>query len=104
MKYSLGVIGNSSSGILEAPSFKIPSINIGNRQDGRLQSLSTINCKGNVYQILKALKRMTSKNFLKVVKKTKNIYYKKNTEIKIVSTIENKDLEKLNKKKFYEKN
>ena len=43
LKYSDGVVGNSSSGILEAPSFKIPTLNIGNRQLGRYKSESIIN-------------------------------------------------------------
>ena len=43
LKYSNGVVGNSSSGILEAPSFKIPTLNIGNRQLGRYKSESIIN-------------------------------------------------------------
>ena len=44
LKYSSGIIGNSSSGILEAPSFKIPIINIGDRQRGRIQAKSILNC------------------------------------------------------------
>ena len=51
MRYSSGIIGNSSSGILEAPSFKIPTINIGERQGGRLQSNSVINCPGKEKRI-----------------------------------------------------
>ncbi|MBA4369361.1 MAG: UDP-N-acetylglucosamine 2-epimerase (hydrolyzing), partial [Desulfobacterium sp.] len=44
MKYATAVIGNSSSGIVEAPSFKIPTINIGDRQKGRIQAASILNC------------------------------------------------------------
>lgn len=104
MKYSSGVVGNSSSGILEAPSFKIPTINIGNRQEGRLQAASIINCEGKVSLIKSSLNKALSKKFLKSIKFTKNLYYQKSTEEKILSVIEKVNLKNLNKKKFYEKN
>jgi len=44
LKHSAMIIGNSSSGLLEAPSFGIPTINIGERQKGRIQATSVINC------------------------------------------------------------
>ena len=53
MYYSEGVVGNSSSGILEASSFKIPSLNIGNRQLGRIQPFSVINVNSTRNQIYK---------------------------------------------------
>ena len=55
MKYAEFVLGNSSSGIIEAPVFKIPTINIGDRQKGRLQSPSVINCNSDAYEIEKAI-------------------------------------------------
>lgn len=56
MQYAEAVIGNSSSGIMEAPSFHIPTINIGERQKGRLQAESTINCNPDKEAIIKAIK------------------------------------------------
>lgn len=50
------VIGNSSSGLYEAPSFKIPTVNIGNRQKGRLMAGSVINCNCSKDEIVKAIK------------------------------------------------
>ncbi|MBQ7646793.1 MAG: UDP-N-acetylglucosamine 2-epimerase, partial [Clostridia bacterium] len=44
LKYAEAVIGNSSSGIIEAPSFEVPTVNIGSRQEGRVQAKSVINC------------------------------------------------------------
>jgi len=59
------LIGNSSSGIIDAPYFKIPSINVGSRQDGRLRHLSVIDTAGDVNSILEAIKIATSNEFRK---------------------------------------
>ena len=56
IKYSEAVIGNSSSGIMEAPVFHIPTVNIGDRQKGRSQSESIINCDTDVHSIVEAIK------------------------------------------------
>ena len=56
MKYAEFVLGNSSSGIIETPAFRIPTVNIGNRQKGRLQSESIINCKSDKDSIIIAMK------------------------------------------------
>ncbi len=66
-----GVIGNSSSGIIEAPALKKFTINIGNRQMGRIFEKSIINCKDNVKDIQKSLKLAYSTKFNKVLKKFK---------------------------------
>lgn len=55
MKYSEFVLGNSSSGIVEAPAFKVPTVNIGNRQKGRLQADSIVNCGSEAIQIIDAI-------------------------------------------------
>ena len=55
MKYSEFVLGNSSSGILETPSFHVATVNIGNRQRGRLQAESIINCGTKSEEIKKAI-------------------------------------------------
>lgn len=61
MQYSEAVIGNSSSGIMEAPSFHVPTVNIGNRQKGRLQAKSIINCDSDKISIEKAIEYALSK-------------------------------------------
>lgn len=60
MQYAEAVIGNSSSGIMEAPSFKIPTVNIGDRQKGRLQAESTINCDSDKDSIINAIEEAFS--------------------------------------------
>ena len=63
MKYSEFVLGNSSSGIIEAPSFHVPTVNIGDRQKGRLQSESIINCKPEKAAIVKAIRTALSDEY-----------------------------------------
>lgn len=88
LKHSEGVVGNSSSGILEAPSFKIPTLNIGNRQLGRLYSDSVININNEKKNIISALNKIINDKKFKIkLKKTKNIYYQKETEKKIIKKI-----------------
>lgn len=93
-----GIIGNSSSGILEAPSFKIGTINIGSRQKGRIQSKSIINCKPKIKSIEKSIRKIYLKNFKRKIKLSKNIYFKKNTSKNIVNTIVKFPLKNLIKK------
>lgn len=105
MYYSLlnhcaGVVGNSSSGILEAPSFKVGTINIGNRQGGRIQAKSIINCAPVSKEITKSIKKLLSAKFKDRLKSLKNPYYKKNTVHNILRIILKKDLTNINKKKF----
>ena len=95
-----GVMGNSSSGIIEASSLQKGTINIGERQKGRIQSISVINCKPNKKDIAKSIKKLVSKKFIKSIKKTKNPYFQNNTENKILAVIEKKNLENLIKKPF----
>ena len=87
LKYVDGVMGNSSSGILEVPSFKIPTINIGKRQFGRVQSSSVLNCDSNHKQIKKNINKILDKKFQKKIKKTKNIFFKKNCAKNTISKI-----------------
>ena len=69
------MIGNSSSGIIEAPSFKIPVINIGTRQKGRTRSLNIIDVEPKKEKILDSIEfALHNKGFLKKVRITKNIF------------------------------
>lgn len=87
LKYASMVIGNSSSGIVEAPCFGIPTINIGNRQKGRLQATSILNCEAESQQIVDTIQRAMSKEFIKIAKNTKNPYGEGNTSKEIVKVI-----------------
>ena len=83
LKYALCVLGNSSSGLIEAPSFGIPTINIGDRQRGRLQAESVINCRPEKADILRALDQACSPDFRAVAAKAVNPYGDGNTSRRI---------------------
>ncbi|MCT2534643.1 UDP-N-acetylglucosamine 2-epimerase [Aquibacillus koreensis] len=87
LKYCTVVIGNSSSGLLEAPSFGIPTINIGDRQKGRLLAESVINCEPTVEGINESLKIALSSEFRHKARSTVNPYGSGNTSEKIVTII-----------------
>lgn len=98
------VIGNSSSGIIEVPSFKIPTINIGDRQKGRIQSESVINCKPNAWEISQAIEKALSDEFRKKVSTCNNPYGDGNTSDVIVDITERYLIENevQVQKKFYD--
>jgi len=87
LKFIDVVIGNSSSGIIETPTFKIPTLNIGARQAGRLKASNIIDVQPNELKITKAFKYATSQFFLKKINKLENPFYKKNTAILIKNKI-----------------
>ena len=104
LKYCIINIGNSSSGLIEAPSFGIPTINIGDRQKGRMMATSVINCEPTKEDINKAIEYALSQEFRLIAENTINPYGDGNTSLKIVTTI--KDFIVNNKvdlkKKFYD--
>ena len=103
MKICDVVLGNSSSGILEAPTLKVATVNIGDRQKGRLQANSIINSDYSFKKIYDSINKSLSLNFKKKIKKTQNPYYKKNTAMNRVNIIEKKIFKKKIKlKKFYD--
>jgi GDP/UDP-N,N'-diacetylbacillosamine 2-epimerase (hydrolysing) len=101
MKYCGAVIGNSSSAIIESPYMHIPTVNIGNRQKGRLMADSIISCGYEVKEISAAIEKALSSQFYDKVKKTKSIYGDGNTSEQIVRILEEIEIdEKLIKKKL----
>ncbi len=87
LQYADGILGNSSSGIVEAPSFGIPTINIGNRQKGRLQADSILNCEPIKEQIVEQIKKSQTPDFRHQAANTKNPYGDGNTSEQIVQTL-----------------
>ncbi|MEM1484896.1 UDP-N-acetylglucosamine 2-epimerase [Oscillospiraceae bacterium PP1C4] len=104
MKYASLVIGNSSSGLYETPSFHIPTINIGDRQRGRLQASSIINCSPVCDDIACAIERGLSPEWVNIAKQTVSPFGSGNTSKRIVAKIEEFLLDdKIDmKKKFYD--
>jgi GDP/UDP-N,N'-diacetylbacillosamine 2-epimerase (hydrolysing) len=95
------VIGNSSSGLIEVPSFKKPTVNIGDRQQGRTESKSVISCKPEKKSILEAINVALSEDFQNQLKSIINPYGEGNSSIKILDTILSKSVHNILKKKFY---
>lgn len=104
MKYAEFVFGNSSSGIIETPAFHVPTINIGDRQRGRLQTESVINCEVRAEKIIEAIHKATSDKHKKVCKKVKSPYGDGHAAERIANkTIEIVKNGRLDlKKKFYD--
>ena len=96
------VVGNSSSGLAEAPSFKIATINIGDRQKGRVKASSVVVCEPNRKSILKAFGRIYSDKFQQNLKNTINPYGNELASKKIVEIIKKTDLTSILKKSFYD--
>ncbi len=104
MKYAEFVLGNSSSGIIEAPAFHVPTVNIGDRQRGRLQVGSIINCGTKKTEIIPAIHRALSDKFRENCTKTRQPYGNgqaaKKIAQKVIETVMKGDIDL--KKKFYD--
>lgn len=99
-KHCSFMLGNSSSGIIEAASFGLPVLNIGSRQNGRLQSGNVINVGYGVEEILSGIRAVTEKDFKNKVLKLENIYGEGNASRKIVDILSNIDMDKLRYKRL----
>ena len=95
-------IGNSSSGIVEAPSFKKATVNIGSRQKGRLKALSVIDCVEEKDSILTAIQKALSSDFQKSLKQVTSPYGTGDTSIKIKNIFKTTDLSQIIFKKFHD--
>lgn len=96
------VVGNSSSGLAEAPSFKIGTINIGDRQKGRIKAESVIDCKSDKVSILEAFDKLYSVEFQNSLSNIKNPYGNGCASQKIVEVLKNVNLGNILKKSFYD--
>ena len=97
-----GVLGNSSSGLLEVPSFHKGTINIGDRQLGRLKASSVIDCLPNRTSIGNALIKLYSSEFQALLQRTDNPYGDGDASEKIVQQLKDVPLNNLLKKHFYD--
>lgn len=105
LKYGEMVIGNSSSGIVEAPSFHIPTVNIGSRQEGRMRGRSIIDCECSVEEMIKAIHMAQEMNQNGILRNESNPYEGENTSESILQAVKNYlNKEAGVKKKFYDIN
>jgi GDP/UDP-N,N'-diacetylbacillosamine 2-epimerase (hydrolysing) len=96
------VIGNSSSGLAEVPSFKIATINIGDRQKGRIKAASVIDCLPSENAIKEAIRSAYSKEFQETLKQVENPYGTGNASSQIIDVIKRIQLTNILKKSFYD--
>jgi len=97
-----GILGNSSSGILEAPSLKVGSINIGTRQLGRVQSESVINCAINKEHIRSSIDKLYSREFQLVLDNCTSPYGEGGASNKIIKMLREYKLDGISRKVFYD--
>ena len=102
LKFVDACVGNSSSGLAEAPTFKIGTINIGDRQRGRIKADSVIDCESNKESILTAIRKLYSKEFQEKLKDVENPYGEGGATEKIKKIIKEIELVDILKKSFYD--
>jgi len=102
LQYVDAVVGNSSSGLIEAPSFQIATINIGDRQKGRVMASSVLNCKPSTKDILSSFDKINSSEFQDNLKATINPYGDGKTAKRIIKILKNIKLTNLLKKSFFD--
>ncbi|WP_320667172.1 UDP-N-acetylglucosamine 2-epimerase [Prochlorococcus sp. MIT 1307] len=102
LQYIDGVVGNSSSGLLEVPFFKKATINIGDRQKGRLQAHSVINCKPDFDSIAQALNKIYSPTFCMRLSEVESPYGDQGASSKIIRILKSINFRSLIKKSFFD--
>ena len=105
-RYLSALIGNSSSGLVEAPSFQIPTIDIGDRQRGRISGETVIHCKPERHAIGDAIHKAMDDSFRMTIKKLENPYGDGHTSEKILEIVKGFFVnDRIDiKKKFYDIN
>lgn len=102
LHYATAAVGNSSSGIIEVPSFHIPTLNIGDRQKGRLAADSVCHCEATSQAIHQGLHTILSPEFIQKAKLTHNPYEGNNTTKDILNIIKAYPLDNIIEKHFYD--
>lgn len=102
LRFVAAVVGNSSSGILEVPSFGKPTLDIGNRQKGRLAANSVAHCGVSGAEISEGLNRVLSDAFAKQTACVQNPYEKEDSALEILKILKNYPLDGIVQKTFYD--
>jgi GDP/UDP-N,N'-diacetylbacillosamine 2-epimerase (hydrolysing) len=101
-RLSRAVLGNSSSGIIEVPSLRVPSVNIGRRQEGRISGESVIHCASKRNEIIEAIRKGLSNEHLSRTLKNINPYDNGNPSYSIVNVLSKMDFSDLINKRFFD--
>ncbi|RMF12233.1 MAG: UDP-N-acetylglucosamine 2-epimerase (hydrolyzing) [Alphaproteobacteria bacterium] len=102
MKEAEAVVGNSSSGIIEAPSLGTPTVNIGVRQKGRIAADSVIHCGDNAKEIEKAIAKALTKDFKAIASRCTNPYGSGHASEHIRTVLKTIDLGQFGRKPFFD--
>ncbi|EOB2833516.1 UDP-N-acetylglucosamine 2-epimerase [Vibrio cholerae] len=102
LQYVDAVVGNSSSGIVEAPSFKVATINLGNRQKGRVRAASTLDVAVDTEQLVAAFQTIDTTEFKTLLRDVVNPYGQGNSSQLVVEVLKQVDLASLKTKNFYD--
>ena len=102
LQFVKAAVGNSSSGILEVPSFGIPTVNIGDRQKGRLRADSVIDCNTDVDSIEKSIRGALSQEWQTIARNATNPYEQPDTVARIFEMLQQCDLSQMKQKRFYD--
>lgn len=102
IRHSLGVIGNSSSGIVEAPSLQVGTLNIGARQEGRIQAASVLDCGTDEVAIRDGLQKLVSASFQASLISIQNPYGDGHSVGRMMAALRNIDFKRLVKKDFFD--
>lgn len=102
MQHATAVIGNSSSGIIEAPAVGVPTVNIGDRQKGRLRAGSIIDCAANPDDVRSAISKAISNEFLASLEGAEKPYGEPGASSKIVGILRGHSLGTLTQKSFFD--
>ncbi len=101
LQYMDAMVGNSSSGLIEAPSFGLGTVNVGDRQKGRIMADSVISCESDKKSILEVFKKLYSKEFQETLKSVTNPYGDGGASKKIKDVLKVVDLDNILKKSFF---
>ncbi len=102
MRHAAAVVGNSSSGIIEAPSLGVPTVNIGERQRGRLRAASVIDCAPETHAITDALKKVQTNDFRQAIKDQQSPLGTPGAARRIAAVLSDVDLSALIPKRFHD--
>ena len=102
MKGCTAVIGNSSSGLIEAPTFKVPTVNVGSRQKGRIAGDTVITCGESIESIKAAISTALSPEFRSSIERSANPYGEGNASERIVEKLISHDLNGIIRKIFHD--
>lgn len=102
LHYVAAVVGNSSSGIIETPTFKVPTLNIGDREKGRVLANNVLTCRQTKSSIKEGIEEVLSYNFKESLKDMPNPYDKGDTAKNIIKIIKEFNMPSSTKKEFYD--